>query len=189
MALESAVPFPSRDPAMFRRFLTSGLAALVLTCSTIVLANDADEPLADEYRMQEGADAQALPAPAAEQTAISQASAAVVQAATAVAQTFVGIVSFYGREFAGRTTANGERFDPGILTMAHRTLAFGTLVRVTNLNNQRSVVVRVNDRGPFVGGRVGDLSAGAANLLGMLGAGVVQARLDVLGTALTQALK
>jgi len=73
--------------------------------------------------------------------------------------------------------------------MAHKTLAFGTLVRVTNLQNNRSVVVRVNDRGPFVGSRVGDLSAGAANLLGMLGAGVAQARLEVLGAALSQAFR
>jgi rare lipoprotein A len=121
---------------------------------------------------------------------VSQAASAVAQAAAAVAHTFQGIVSYYGREFAGRKTANGERFDPGVLTMAHKTLAFGTLVRVTNLQNNRSVVVRVNDRGPFVGSRVADLSAGAAHLIGMLGAGVVQARLEVLlGAALTQAFK
>jgi rare lipoprotein A len=174
---------------MLRRLLTSGLAALVLSFSCTVVAKVADEPASDALHLHEAADAQPEPAFAPAETAFSQASAAVVQAAAAVAHTFVGIVSYYGREFAGRKTANGERFDPGVLTMAHKTLAFGTLVRVTNLNNNRSVVVRVNDRGPFVASRVGDLSAGAANLLGMLGAGVVQARLEVLSAALTQALK
>lgn len=94
---------------------------------------------------------------------------------------FHGTVSYYGSSFAGRRTASGEHYAPDVLTMAHRTLRFGTLVRVTNLQNNLSVVVRVNDRGPFTGGRVGDVSAGAARLLGMLRAGVVQARFEVLG--------
>jgi rare lipoprotein A len=93
---------------------------------------------------------------------------------------FEGAVSYYGREFAGRRTSSGERFDPAALTMAHRTLPFGTLVRVTSLHNQKSVVVRVNDRGPFVGSRIGDLSAAAANALAMLHAGVIRVRLEVL---------
>jgi rare lipoprotein A len=92
-------------------------------------------------------------------------------------------VSYYGSAFAGRRTSSGERYAPDVLTMAHRTLRFGTLVRVTNLQNSLSVVVRVNDRGPFTGGRVGDVSAGAARLLGMLQAGVVQARFEVLGSS------
>jgi rare lipoprotein A len=148
----------------------------------MVVADDAYEPAAV------GTPAAEAPV-AAPEPALSPAESAVAQAAAAVAHTFQGIVSYYGREFAGRRTANGERFDPGVLTMAHKTLAFGTLVRVTNLNNNRSVVVRVNDRGPFVASRVADLSAGAAHLLGMLGAGVAQARLEVLGTALSQAFK
>lgn len=94
-----------------------------------------------------------------------------------------GPVSYYGREFAGRKTSNGERFDPNLLTMAHRTLPFDTLVRVTNLFNNKSVVVRVNDRGPFTGGRVGDLSSAAAMVIDMLRAGVVRARLEVLSAA------
>ena len=98
-----------------------------------------------------------------------------------VVSTETGVVSFYGREFAGRRTANGEIFNPGALTMAHRTLPFGTLVRVTNLFNNKSVTLRVNDRGPFVGGRIGDLSAGAAALLDMVWSGVVRAKLEILG--------
>jgi rare lipoprotein A len=91
-----------------------------------------------------------------------------------------GRVSLYGTEFAGRTTASGERFDPNALTMAHRTLPFGTIVRVTNVENQRSVEVKVNDRGPYVAGRIADLSLGAARKLGMVADGVVDAILEVI---------
>lgn len=91
-----------------------------------------------------------------------------------------GRVSLYGSEFAGRTTASGERFDPEGLTMAHRTLPFGTRVRVTNLANHRSVEVSVNDRGPAVAGRIADLSLGAARQLGMVARGVIDAVLEVI---------
>lgn len=79
---------------------------------------------------------------------------------------FNGVASWYG---SGRQTANGERFNPNGLTAAHRTLPFGTHVRVTNHNNGRSVIVRINDRGPFVGGRAIDLARGAARAIGMGG--------------------
>ena len=95
----------------------------------------------------------------------------------------VGLVSWYGSEFHDRPTASGERFDAGDMTMAHRTLPFGTAVRVTNLRNGRSVVVRVNDRGPHVGTRIADLSRAAAVELGMLRRGVVRARIEVLDEA------
>ena len=91
-----------------------------------------------------------------------------------------GRISMYGNEFAGRKTASGEPFDPSALTMAHRTLPFGTRVRVTNLENQRSVEVVVNDRGPFVSGRIADLSEAAARRIGMIAKGVVEALLDIL---------
>ena len=91
-----------------------------------------------------------------------------------------GRVSHYGDAFAGKKTANGEIFDPGGLTMAHRTLPFGTRVRVTNLENQRSVEVVVNDRGPAVAGRIADLSRAAAARIGMIADGVVDAMLEVL---------
>ena len=91
-----------------------------------------------------------------------------------------GRVSLYGAEFAGKKTANGETFDPNALTMAHRTLAFGTRVRVTNLDNQRSVEVVVNDRGPAVAGRIADLSRAAAERIGMVSDGVVDALLEVV---------
>jgi rare lipoprotein A len=92
-----------------------------------------------------------------------------------------GLASYYADKYQGRKTANGETFDTGKLTAAHRTLPFGTRVRVTNLDNGKSVVVRVNDRGPFVAGRIIDLSPAAARKLEMLRAGVVRVRLDILG--------
>jgi rare lipoprotein A len=77
-------------------------------------------------------------------------------------------------------TASGERCDPGALTAAHRSLPFGTRVKVENLRNGKSVVVRINDRGPFVGGRIIDLTKAAANRLGFVSAGVTKVRLTVL---------
>jgi rare lipoprotein A len=91
-----------------------------------------------------------------------------------------GPVSWYGPGFQGRRTANGETFDTRDLTMAHRSLEFGSEVRVTNLENGRSVVVRVNDRGPYVRGRVADLSHAAASELGFVDDGVVKARIELL---------
>lgn len=91
----------------------------------------------------------------------------------------VGLASYYGKRFQGRKTASGERYDLHGLTAAHRSLAFGTRVHVTHLNNGRSVTVRINDRGPFVKGRIIDLSYAAAKRLGMLAQGVVKVRIWV----------
>ena len=90
-----------------------------------------------------------------------------------------GQASWYGPGFAGKPTASGERFVPCKRTAAHRTLPFGARVRVTNLHNERSVVVKINDRGPFVEGRIIDLSRGAARAIGMLDAGVVEVEIVV----------
>ena len=89
--------------------------------------------------------------------------------------------SFYSWDFAGKLTANGERFNPRAMTAASRTLPFGTMVRVTNRANGRSVVVRINDRGPFIAGRSIDLSLGAAGAIGMIGSGVAGVDIVVLG--------
>jgi rare lipoprotein A len=91
-----------------------------------------------------------------------------------------GMASFYGRECKGRRTASGERFDPNQLTAAHRTLPFGTLVKVTNLDNGRHVVVRINDRGPYARNRVLDLSRAAARKLGFEREGTAYVRLQVV---------
>lgn len=89
-----------------------------------------------------------------------------------------GIASWYGAKHHGRRTANGERFDQKKLTAAHPTLPWGSIVRVTSLANGKSVDVRINDRGPFVKGRIIDLSRAAARALGM--AGLMQVQLEVL---------
>jgi rare lipoprotein A len=94
-----------------------------------------------------------------------------------------GKIAYYGQRFAGRKTANGERFNPQALTMAHKTLPMGTKVRVTNLATQKSVVLRVNDRGPSTADRVGDVSVAAARQLRMLRSGVTNAKLEVVGMA------
>ncbi len=90
----------------------------------------------------------------------------------------VGVASWYGEPYHGRKTANGEFYDMNLLTAAHPTLPLPTYVRVTNLENERSVVLRVNDRGPFIDGRIIDVSFGAAQLLGFVRQGLVRVRLD-----------
>jgi rare lipoprotein A len=92
----------------------------------------------------------------------------------------VGVASYYGGQFHGRRTASGARFDMNGLTAAHRSLPFGTRVRVTHLGNGRSVDVRITDRGPFVGGRIIDLSRGAAGVIGMHHQGVARVKVTVL---------
>jgi len=94
-----------------------------------------------------------------------------------------GLASWYGDQFHGRPTATGERFDMHGLTAAHKTLPLPGLVEVTNLGNGRRIVVRVNDRGPFVDSRIIDLSRGAAEALGLLSAGVGEVRVRYLGRA------
>lgn len=94
--------------------------------------------------------------------------------------TETGEASWYGAEHQGRPTASGEPFDMHKLTAAHRTLPLGTRVLVTNLQNDRSVAVRINDRGPWVRGRIIDLSYAAARALGSVAVGVVPARIRVL---------
>ena len=91
-----------------------------------------------------------------------------------------GLASWYGRPYHGRTTASGERYDMHELTAAHRTLPFGTMVRVVNLENGRKIKVRITDRGPFVEGRIIDLSRAAARRLQMVDAGVVRVKLVVV---------
>jgi len=92
-----------------------------------------------------------------------------------------GMASYYGSE-SGSQTASGARFNPNAMTAAHRTLPFGTKVRVTNKNNGRSVIVTINDRGPFIRGRIIDLSTAAAGVIGMKGAGVARVTVERLGS-------
>jgi len=91
-----------------------------------------------------------------------------------------GDASWYGPTFHGKTTANGERYNMLGLTAAHRTLPFGTYVRVTNSVNGRALIVRINDRGPFIAGRIIDLSYTAAKILDIPASGVTKVTLEVL---------
>lgn len=97
-----------------------------------------------------------------------------------IGSTETGIASWYGRPYDGRHAASGEIYDMQQLTAAHRTLPFGTWLEVTNLQNQKSVDVRINDRGPFVDGRIIDLSLAAARAIDMAGPGLARVRLKVI---------
>jgi rare lipoprotein A len=151
---------------MTLRLLTASAAAFLLVAAPLSNAQPADAAVIAEP-VQEAAPAAPVQA--------KRPNAARGKAASQ------GRVAYYGRKFAGRKTASGERFDPGAMTMAHRTLPFGTKVRVTNVRNQKSVVVRVNDRGPSSRALVGDLTTAAAGKIGMLHAGTAKVRLQVLG--------
>jgi rare lipoprotein A len=98
-----------------------------------------------------------------------------------------GLASWYGGKFQGRQTASGEIFDTNQFTAAHKTLAFGTIVQVTNLETGKTAVVRINDRGPFIPGRIIDLSRAAAAAIGLAGKGVARVRIEVLSPDSPQA--
>jgi rare lipoprotein A len=104
----------------------------------------------------------------------------VPPAAAPIGWSETGVASWYGIPYDGRRAASGEIFDMRALTAAHRTLPFNTWLEVTNLDNGKRVDVRINDRGPFVGGRIIDLSMGAADRIGMVGAGLAKVRLKVI---------
>lgn len=114
---------------------------------------------------------------------VRTASLATATPAAKVGRSGGGLASWYGDRFHGRPTANGERFDMGGFTAAHRSFPLPSYVRVTNVSNGRSIVVRVNDRGPFHGGRVIDVSRRAADVLGFRSGGVGNVKLDLIGPA------
>jgi len=93
-----------------------------------------------------------------------------------------GIASWYGDHHQGRRTASGERFDMYALTAAHRSLPFGTILRVTNLKTGKAVVVRINDRGPYIGRRILDLSAAAGKALDLSKAGLARVRIEAFAS-------
>ena len=106
-----------------------------------------------------------------------------VPARPSVAYSAVGVASWYGPGFHGKLTANGERYDMHAMTAAHRTLPFGTRVQVTNLDNGRTVTLRINDRGPFIDGRIIDVSRHGADHLGLLPTGTARVRVAALPSA------
>ncbi|MFC1480629.1 septal ring lytic transglycosylase RlpA family protein [Candidatus Neomarinimicrobiota bacterium] len=97
-----------------------------------------------------------------------------------VGQVITGISSFYGPDFHGKLTANGEVYDMYGRTAAHKTIPLNTIVRVTNLTNQRTIIVRINDRGPYIAGRMLDLSYGAAKKLGFLQQGTTRVKIEII---------
>ncbi|MBD3275949.1 MAG: septal ring lytic transglycosylase RlpA family protein [Candidatus Marinimicrobia bacterium] len=97
-----------------------------------------------------------------------------------IGQMFVGIASYYGTKYHGRLTANGEVYDMYGITAAHKTLPFNTVVRVKNLKNNRELLVRINDRGPFIKGRILDLSYGAARKLDMITDGTGRVSIEIV---------
>ncbi len=98
-----------------------------------------------------------------------------------IGTTYRGIASWYGDDFHGNSTSNGEMFNMFSYTAAHKTLPMNTMVKVTNLLNNRSVIVRINDRGPFVPNRIIDLSYAAAKKIGMIGTGTAPVKITVIG--------
>lgn len=149
---------------MAYRFLAAATASLVLALSPIAYAQTTAQTAA----------------PAAAPAAAPTTPAAASEKA-AGADSSEGKVAYYGKKFNGRKTASGERFNAGAMTMAHKTLPFGTMVKVTNIKNNKSVVVRVNDRGPSQPDRIGDLTSGAASKIRMIRTGVIDAKLEVVG--------
>lgn len=112
--------------------------------------------------------------------ALTQVPYVSAQAEAGATKTRAGNASYYGSRFHGRRTANGERFNMNAMTAAHKSLPFGTKVRVTNRRNGKSVVVRINDRGPYAHGRVIDLSKAAASRIGMIHSGTAPVQIDIL---------
>lgn len=154
------VPKPARREKGWVRLLLSTamgtLAVFVAACSSA--------PTSKAPERVDRQVAAARPAASGSQKAFSQ----------------TGKVSWYGREHAGKLTANGERFNPKHMTAAHRTLPFGAMVRVTRLDNGRSVVVRINDRGPFIKGRIVDVSQAAAKELDLITKGVAPCKVELV---------
>ncbi|WP_139802441.1 septal ring lytic transglycosylase RlpA family protein [Aurantimonas sp. 22II-16-19i] len=112
--------------------------------------------------------------------ALTQVPFVSAEAVAGASKARAGNASYYGTRFHGRRTANGERFNMNAMTAAHKSLPFGTKVRVTNRRNGKSVVVRINDRGPYAHGRVIDLSKAAASRIGMIHSGTAPVQIDIL---------
>jgi rare lipoprotein A len=171
------------SPACFRRALR--LSAVALTAAT--LAGCAQQSLVTDQSERLTANPSAPPQPRKMSSVATRAHVAAVKRKripiaaikkpAGARPASVGVASFYTE---GEVTANGEKFDTHELTAAHRTLPFGTRVRVTNVETGQSVMVRINDRGPFIPGRVVDVSYSAAETLGIVDKGITKVKLDVV---------
>jgi len=162
---------PARNNRLVRRLLGASSMTLVVLCSPATQAADPAKP---------GAAASA---------AVTPAAPAVANAAQSPAPVETGLAAVYSDRLHGRPTANGERYDRGRLTAAHKTLPFGTQVKVTNTKRQKSVTVRINDRGPTQAGRILDLSPTAARAIGIGPRAMAEVTAEVVGEAPKKARK
>ncbi len=152
--------------ALFR-FLVALLCFLILACSS------------SPRFVKKGGTTSSGHSPGKDST-VEASSLSVRPSSGKVLLTLEGVASYYADDFHGKLTSNGETFNMNDATAAHRTFPFGTKIRVTNLTNNKSVIVRVNDRGPFVEGRIIDLSLGAAKEIGLVQTGTARVRLEVV---------
>lgn len=153
-----------------------GFATLQSDTSSVADRPDAARPIADRFAAKQAAKAAMVSRPVIQAVLATDAATADDDAEPIGA----GNASWYGRQFAGRPTASGERFNPTGLTAAHRTLPFGSKVRVTSQRTGQSIVVRINDRGPFHGNRLIDLSEAAADAIGLKARGQDRVELALL---------
>jgi rare lipoprotein A len=156
--------------------VTQSRTALALFAATVLIGGSATEASARSHRHHHHHHHHHVAHSAAPSPAWRDASAAIAQTRGS-GRSFSGMASFYGNE-SGSKTASGQRFNQNAMTAAHRSLPFGTKLRVTH--GDRSVVVTINDRGPFIRGRVLDLSTGAARAIGLTGAGVGRVVAEVI---------
>lgn len=176
MNIKLAILAPTRKRRL-SLVVAAGILSAIGTGSILGIAANADPvPVQPTTTSQNDVNLDSLYAAKAAETADIDSSFIV---AVAPDKTITGNVSWYGPGFHGRKTASGERFDKMEMTAAHKTLPFGSLVRVVDSKTGKAVLVRINDRGPYCGGRVLDLSEGAATRLGMKGRGTANARLEV----------
>ncbi len=162
---------------------TAHLAAAALALPSLAIPAQAQSPSSAFEEAFSGMKAPTLPLDP-DDGAVDLRALAIAQGNTGqVLQSLgSGEASYYGRRFHGRITANGETFDMNAFTAAHRTLPFGSMVRVTNPRNGRSVIVRINDRGPYVGDRVIDLSRAAAEQIGLIQPGFAEVQLALVAS-------
>jgi len=163
--------------------IRAALAAAVVSAMALPLPANPQEARSDFTR--QFADFAAIPAyPAPVEGAVDMTTfeppVETAQSADIIRSLGSGVASYYGSRFHGRRTANGERFNMHAMTAAHKTLRFGTKVRVTNARNGKSVTVRINDRGPFIRGRTIDLSRAAARKIGIISRGHGRVKLEVV---------
>jgi rare lipoprotein A len=156
--------------------VTQSRTALALFAATVLIGGSATEASAKSHRHHHHRHHHHVAHSAAASSAWRNANAAIAPTSGS-GRSFSGLASFYGNE-SGSKTASGQRFNQNAMTAAHRSLPFGTKLRVTH--GDRSVVVTINDRGPFIRGRVLDLSTGAARAIGLTGAGVGRVVAEVI---------